>query len=124
MRKTVPYVLFAVSLCALFAACAAAGADVWLIGCAVRAAGVWLFGLWCAGFFPRELRLAAAAVCSVGALALVTLAASATGVHGLVWWLFLLGSSSGAAAPQSGESASCRRGSVPCAARSSCSRAA
>ena len=33
MRKTVPYVLFAVSLCALFAACAAAGADVWLIGC-------------------------------------------------------------------------------------------
>ena len=64
---------------------------MWLIGCAVRAAGVWLFGLWCAGFFPRELRLAAAAVCSVGALALVTLAASATGVHGLVWWLFLLG---------------------------------
>ena len=91
MRKTVPYVLFAASLCALFAACAAAGADVWLIGCAMRAAGVWLFGLWCAGFFPRELRLAAAAVCSVGALALVTLAASATGVHGLVWWLFLFG---------------------------------
>ena len=85
MRKAVPDALFALSLAALCAAGAAAGADARLLVCAVCAAGAWLFGLALAGLFPRGLRLAAGAACAVGSFSLVTLAASALHLHALVW---------------------------------------